>query len=444
MPESEARDGGGEAVTTERRSQPVPLGRNRGFQLLWTGSAFSTLGLETADLAFPLLVLAVTGSPAAAGLVGAVQMTTALVLGLPAGELADRFDRRALLLIVESLRAVAIGSIVLAQLTDQLVLAHLLAVAAVMGAMRPLAATARMLLIRTVVPPEQLTAALTREEVRINGASLAGPPLGGALFAVGRAVPFLATTLTLVVSIVCVALMRPKASGKTDGEAAAAAPEAAPPPPPPQEDSSALRRILGGIALVWRNPLLRRTTLFTAVMNSATAPMILIVVVQLQRQEISSALIGVATAGLALGGLAGAALVTRLHRLPPAALMLGQAGSVAVLLCLLGLSLGPWWAASVLFLTMLAVPAMRVLVDVVMFRQVPDEQRGRVISAVMTLWGLGAAGGTLLAGVLLDFLSPPVILIAIAALLTVVFFAALASRDFRATAWPAEVGRSDH
>ncbi|GGZ65352.1 MFS transporter [Streptomyces inusitatus] len=436
MPESDARDGGGEAVTTERRSQPVPLGRNRGFQLLWTGSAFSTLGLETADLAFPLLVLAVTGSPAAAGLVGAVQMTTALVLGLPAGELADRFDRRALLLIVESSRAVAVGSIVVAQLTDELVLAHLLAVAAVMGAMRPLAATARMLLIRTVVPPEQLTAALTREEVRINGASLAGPPLGGALFAVGRAVPFLATTLTLVVSVVCVALMRPKASGTTDGEAAPAA-------PPPQEGSSALRRILGGIALVWRNPLLRRTTLFTAVMNSATAPMILIVVVQLQRQEISSALIGVATAGLALGGLAGAALVTRLHRLPPAALMLGQAGSVAVLLCLLGLSLGPWWAAGVLFLTMLAVPAMRVLVDVVMFRQVPDEQRGRVISAVMTLWGLGAAGGTLLAGVLLDFLSPPVILIAIAALLAVVFFAALASRDFRATAWPAEAGRSD-
>ncbi|MFJ1551780.1 MFS transporter [Streptomyces sp. NPDC088246] len=437
MSESDARDGEGEAMTTEKRSDPVPLRRNRGFQLLWTGSAFSTLGLETADMAFPLLVLAVTRSPAAAGIAGAVQMTTALVLGLPAGELADRFDRRALLLVVESLRAVAIGSIVLAQVTHHLVLAHLLAVALVMGAMRPLSATARMLLIRSVVPPEQLTAALTREEVRISGASLAGPPLGGMLFALGRVVPFLVTTLTFVVSISCVSLMRSQAAAdKADkaNEADRTQPDA----------SSAVRRMLSGTVVMWRNPLLRRTTLFTAVMNAASAPVVLIVVVQLQHQGISSGLIGVATAGLALGGLAGAALVTRLHRLSPATLMLGQAGSVAVLLCLLGLSLGPWWAAAVLFLLMLGVPAMRVLVDIVMFRQVPDEQRGRVVAAVMTLWGLGAAAGTLLAGVLLDFVSPLAILIAIAAALGVVFCLGLASGAFRAMAWPTEAAASDH
>ncbi|MFF2965022.1 MFS transporter [Streptomyces sp. NPDC057963] len=440
MSESDARDGGGEAVTTEKRSDPVPLRRNRGFQLLWTGSAFSTLGLETADMAFPLLVLAVTRSPAAAGIAGAVQMTTALVLGLPAGELADRFDRRTLLLVVESLRAVAIGSIVLAQVTHHLVLVHLLAVALVMGAMRPLSATARMLLLRSVVPSEQLTAALTREEVRISGASLAGPPLGGMLFALGRVVPFLVTTLTFVVSISCVSLMRPQAGAdkafKADGadEAGRMRPDV----------SSAVRRMLSGAVVMWRNPLLRRTTLFTAVMNAASAPVVLIVVVQLQHQGISSGLIGVATAGLALGGLAGAALVTRLHRLSPATLMLGQAGSVAVLLCLLGLSPGPWWAAAVLFLLMLGVPAMRVLVDIVMFRQVPDEQRGRVVAAVMTLWGLGAAAGTLLVGVLLDFMSPLAILIAIAAALGMVFCLGLASGAFRAMAWPTEAAASDH
>ncbi|MFJ2137091.1 MFS transporter [Streptomyces sp. NPDC087228] len=443
MSESDARDGGGEAVTTEKRSGPVPLRRNRGFQLLWTGSAFSTLGLETADMAFPLLVLAVTRSPAAAGIAGAVQMTTALVLGLPAGELADRFDRRALLLVVESLRAVAIGSIVLAQVTHHLVLVHLLAVALVMGAMRPLSATARMLLLRSVVPPEQLTAALTREEVRISGASLAGPPLGGMLFALGRVVPFLVTTLTFLVSISCVSLMRPQAGAdKTfkadEADKADKADQMHP------DASSAVRRMLSGTVVMWRNPLLRRTTLFTAVMNAASAPVVLIVVVQLQHQGISSGLIGVATAGLALGGLAGAALVTRLHRLSPATLMLGQAGSVAVLLCLLGLSLGPWWAAAVLFLLMLGVPAMRVLVDIVMFRQVPDEQRGRVVAAVMTLWGLGAAAGTLLAGVLLDFMSPLAILIAIAAALGIVFCLGLASRAFRAMAWPTEAAASDH
>jgi MFS family permease len=420
-------------VTELRESGSVaetlpPLRRNRRFQLLWSGSAFSVLGLELADLVFPLVVLAVSGSPAMAGVAGSVQMVTALLLGLPAGELTDRFDRRKLLLTVECVRALAIGSLVPALALGRPSLAQLLIVSVVLGAMRPIAATTRMLLIRALVPAAQLTAALTQEEVRTNGAALTGPPLGGALYAVGPAIPFLTTTGTLIVSAVCVSLV---------GHAGAEPPpRPVPGAGPAPGGPSALRRMTAGLGAIRDAPALRRTTLFTAAMNAATAPLVLITVVHLERQGVGAGPIGLATAGLAAGGLAGASLVRPLHRLSPGTLMLGQAGSVAVLICLLGLPLGAWGAAAVLFLLMLAVPAMRVLVDVVMFRQVVDEQRGRVASAAMTLWGLGSATGTLVAGLLLDATSAAVTVVVIAAGLLLVLVAGLSSRSFRRTAWP--------
>jgi hypothetical protein len=58
---------------------PVPLRRNRSFRLLWIGQVLSDTGTGTAYIAYPLLVLALTHSPAIAGVVGTVE----LVLGLP-------------------------------------------------------------------------------------------------------------------------------------------------------------------------------------------------------------------------------------------------------------------------------------------------------------------------------------------------------------------------
>ncbi len=52
----------------------VPLRRNRDFQLLWSGQAISVLGSQTSKIAYPLLVLAMTGSPAKAGLAGFAAM----------------------------------------------------------------------------------------------------------------------------------------------------------------------------------------------------------------------------------------------------------------------------------------------------------------------------------------------------------------------------------
>ena len=93
----------GEAVSRTAIGPP-PLWRNLPFQTLWIGTTASTLGVSVADVAYPLVILAMTGSPALAGLFAAVQAVGMLAAGLPAGSLADRYDGRALVIAAEAAR----------------------------------------------------------------------------------------------------------------------------------------------------------------------------------------------------------------------------------------------------------------------------------------------------------------------------------------------------
>jgi MFS family permease len=74
----------------------------------------STLGVAVADIAYPLAILTMTGSPARAGLFAAVQAIAMLAAGLPAGSLADRFDPRTIVLVTEARRVGVTVEVVLA------------------------------------------------------------------------------------------------------------------------------------------------------------------------------------------------------------------------------------------------------------------------------------------------------------------------------------------
>lgn len=81
----------------------APLHRNRNFVLLWVGQAFSLTGSAASSLAYPLLVLALSGSATAAGLVGAAGAAGRVVFQLPAGAWADRWDRRYVMIVSDAI-----------------------------------------------------------------------------------------------------------------------------------------------------------------------------------------------------------------------------------------------------------------------------------------------------------------------------------------------------
>src|SRR3954469_16548050 len=169
----------------------TPLGRNRNYTLLWVGQAVSEVGFSTAMIAFPLLVLAVTGSPAASGLVLGADAAAQLVAGLPAGALVDRWDRKRIMLWCEATQATAVGSLALALWFDSATVTHMVAVAVVMGGCRALFEPAGDASLPRLVAHEQLSTAVSLNAARSSVGQMAGTALGGVFFAIGRAVPFL-------------------------------------------------------------------------------------------------------------------------------------------------------------------------------------------------------------------------------------------------------------
>src|SRR6266480_614926 len=115
------------------RSTAIPLSRNRNFRVLWGSHVLSEFGDSASTIAFPLLVLAVTGSPGAAGLVLSTTAAAQVVAGLPMGALADRWDRKKVMLGCEVAQVVAGASLVAALVWGMATLAHMIVVAGIMG-----------------------------------------------------------------------------------------------------------------------------------------------------------------------------------------------------------------------------------------------------------------------------------------------------------------------
>jgi MFS family permease len=174
---------------------PVPLSRNRNYQILWGSQAASIFGVNATFIAFPLLVLALTGSPAASGLVLGVSAAAELVAGVPAGALADRWDRKKIMLTCEAIQALTTAGLVVAIWWHIANVALLLVVAIVLGACESVFRPAETACLPNIVPAEQVSGAVAGNAARAYLGNLSGTAAGGFLFAVGRAVPFAANLL---------------------------------------------------------------------------------------------------------------------------------------------------------------------------------------------------------------------------------------------------------
>lgn len=179
----------------------VPLWRNRDFLLLWTGQVVSTIGARVSGIAYPLIVLAISGSAAQAGLVSAAQTAPFLIWFLPAGALVDRWPRKRIMLAADAGRAVALASVAVAVLLGQIMIGYLIVVAFVEGTLYVFFLLAETAALPHVVPKPQLPTAVAQNQARDQGAGLIGQPLGGILFGLGHAVPFAADAVSYLVGV---------------------------------------------------------------------------------------------------------------------------------------------------------------------------------------------------------------------------------------------------
>jgi MFS family permease len=391
----------------------------------------ATLGQAVGDIAYPLAIVTMTGSPGKAALFSALLVAGMLVAGLPAGSLADRYDCQRLALAACAIRTVVAVVVAIALAGGWLTLPLLLVAAIVLGAGQALGSAANMLLLRSIVPGEQLTLALTQDEVRINGASLAGPSLAGVLYGLGHVVPFAFTAAAFFVALAATAVLpvipgtRPLRKPNPEMEK------------PGEESGGGDGGMLAGLRELWERPVLRATVLLIMGVNTVGSGLELVVIVILRHQAVPAYAIGLALGIGAAGGLAGAPLVGFLHRLPPGVLLLAVCAAEVPVLALLAVPLGPWWAAGVLFVGLLGVPALRVLADILLIRQAPPERRGRVVAAFMTLIALGMPAGIGGTGLLLQYLPAQTAMLVLASAMAVVTGYGLSRPELRHAVWPA-------
>src|SRR5712691_1887217 len=153
------------------KQQPVSsrqrqsLWRNRDYMLLWSGQALSDIGGAVSGLAFPLLVLAVTHSPAQAGFVAALRALPAALLSLFAGVLVDRWDRKRVMLVCDTGRALSLASIPVAFALGHLTIWQLYITAFLEGSLMIVFRLAKSAAVAQVVTRAQLTTAIAQEEL---------------------------------------------------------------------------------------------------------------------------------------------------------------------------------------------------------------------------------------------------------------------------------------
>jgi predicted MFS family arabinose efflux permease len=398
------------------RAQPAPLRRNRDFLLLWSGLVVSTLGSRISATAYPLLVLALTGSPADAGLVGFFAGLPYLVVQLPAGAFVDRVDRKQLMLACDAGRALALVSLVVALWLGELALPQIAVVAFLEGSLFVLFNLAETAAVRQVVPPEQLPQALGQNEARNRGAAMAGYPLGGFLFALGRSVPFLVDALSYLASIATLLLIRRPFQEERRAE----------------ERRHLLREIGEGIAWLWRQPFLRTASLLVAGSNFLFQALVLVLIVIAQDNGASSTVIGVMLAGAGVGGVLGSLSAPWLQRRISGRVVVIGANWVWALFVAPIAFVGNPYVLGALFAAMAFVgPAWNVVIGAYQLTMTPEHLLGRVSSAELVLAYGAIPLGSLCAGLLLEGLGTTGTAIAIAAFMLVLAVLATASPAVR-------------
>jgi predicted MFS family arabinose efflux permease len=393
----------------------VPLWRNRDFLLLWTGQVVSTLGTRISGLAYPLLVLAVTGSPAQAGLVAAAQAAPFLIWFLPAGALVDRWSRKRIMLVADAGRAVALASVAVAVVLGRITIGHLMVVAFVEGTLFVFFLLAETAALPHVVPKPQLPTAIAQNQARDQGADLAGQPLGGFLFGLGHAVPFAADAVSYVVGFALVAPIR-----RTLEE------ERAP------QRRHLLAEISEGVRWLWRQHLLRALVAIASAGNLAFSALGLTIIVRATDLGASSTAVGILLGLFGVGAIVRALVAPTVQRLvAPRVIMLGALWGWVAQMVAFALAPTVFVLGAVYTVGALLGPIFNTTNAAYRYALTPDRLQGRVNGASRMIgWGARPVGA-LLGGVSLETLGAVPTFAALATWLAIVAGASTASRQIR-------------
>jgi predicted MFS family arabinose efflux permease len=274
---------------------------NAPFLRLWAAASVSEVGSAVTELALPLTaIVLLRATPLEVGLLSAAEFLPFVLVGLPAGVLADRSAPIPLLIVSDVGRAVLLASVPLAFVTGHLTIVQLYVVALLTGGLTVLSGVAEQTALHRIVPQAQLLDANSKLEISHAVGHVAGPGIGGLLIAAVTApIAVVVDSVSFLVSAVLVATI----SGRRPSTAE------------PVLQEGFVRQVREGLSFIFRHPVLRSFALCLATSNFFGELFFAVYLVYLVRGlNLTPSVIGVVLALAGFGGVVGAASATRLAR----------------------------------------------------------------------------------------------------------------------------------
>ena len=181
--------------------------RFRDFTAFYIARTFNALAVQMVDVAIGWLVYAITGSAFALGLVGLCIFLPNFLLALPAGQVADMFPRKKILGLCAFLSTSAAVALFIAAMTETVSIPFLYVLIVVFGIGRAFSGAAGGAIIPSLVPKEHLPNAIALSSSAYQTATIAGPAIGGLLYAFGPEVVFGVTAMCFGISLVAYLLI---------------------------------------------------------------------------------------------------------------------------------------------------------------------------------------------------------------------------------------------
>ncbi|SFC22157.1 Predicted arabinose efflux permease, MFS family [Micromonospora sediminimaris] len=380
-----------EPVRTDASPHPEEGGLGGRFWRLWSASAVSNLADGIVKIALPLVAVGYTRSPVLVAGVAAAYSLPWLLFALPAGALADRLDRRRVMLAANTLRAALIGALALAAALDSGSIWLLYLVALGLGMAETLYDTSAQSILPQVVTRDQLPRANGRlAAVELAANQFIGPPLAGFLIAAGVALALAGPAVLWALAVAALLLV----AGRFRIE---------------RDTPTTMRAdIAEGLRFLWRHRLLRTLATMVGTSNFITSGIFAVLVLYAVGPDSAigltepgyGLLLTTIAAGIVLGSVATAKIEQRLGRSRTLALsVLAMAAVVGVP----ALSTNPFVIGAVFFVGGILLATWNVITISLRQRITPDRLLGRVNSGYrMLAWGsmpAGALVGGLLAEV---------------------------------------------
>lgn len=362
------------------RIAPARLGPS--FRWLMASSWVSNLADGIALAAGPLLVASQTRDPFLVAMATVLQRLPWLAFALLAGVLADRLDRKRIVIVVDILRTVVVLVLSATIVTGAVSIWVVLVALFLLGTAEVFADTTSQTLLPMLVPKADLgvgTARLMTGFITVN--QLAGPPIGAALFALGLVVPFVAQALCIALGALLVSrIVLPTQDRDPD----------APP-------SHVRRDIAEGLRWLWQNAAVRTLTITIVVFNvTYGASWSVLVLYAVEVLDAGAIGFGLLTTAGAVGGLLGTSLYgwitmrVSLGNIMRAGLILETFTHLA-----LAMTRHLWVALAILFVFGAHAFVWGTTSHTVRQRAVPTRLQGRVGSVYL----LGVFAGMVLGGV---------------------------------------------